>query len=44
MHDHVIERANLRDLAIALVIGLALAALVGTVSGCNPQLKVTRPN
>ena len=35
MIDHLVDRGNLNDLGIALIVGLALAALVG--SGCSPQ-------
>jgi hypothetical protein len=37
MTDHLVERGNLKDVSIALVVGLALAALVGMASGCSPQ-------
>ena len=37
MTDHLVERSNLRDAGIAVVIGLGLAALVGMASGCSPQ-------
>jgi hypothetical protein len=37
MTDHLVERGNLRDASIALVIGLGLTALVGLASGCTPQ-------
>lgn len=37
MTDHLIDSGNLKDLGIALIVGLALAALVAMVSGCSPQ-------
>jgi hypothetical protein len=37
MIDHLVDRGNLRDAGIALVIGLALAAYVGMASGCGAQ-------
>ena len=37
MIDHLIDRGNLRDLGIALVIGLALAALLFMVKSAHAQ-------
>jgi hypothetical protein len=37
VNDHLVERGNLRDAVIGLIVGLALAGLVGMVSGCTPQ-------
>jgi hypothetical protein len=35
--DHLVDGGNLRDAGITFVIGLALGALVGALSGCGPQ-------
>jgi hypothetical protein len=37
MTDHLVDRGNLREVGIAIIVGLALAALVGMASGCGPQ-------
>jgi hypothetical protein len=37
MIDHLIDGSNLRAAGIALIVGLALAALVSMISGCSPQ-------
>ena len=37
MTDHLVDRGNLREVGIAIIVGRALAALVGMVSGCSPQ-------
>jgi hypothetical protein len=36
MIDHL-HSGNLKDAGIALIVGLALAAFVGTISGCSPS-------
>jgi ABC-type transport system involved in cytochrome bd biosynthesis fused ATPase/permease subunit len=41
MHNHLVERGNLRDAAIGLIVGLAIAAILAMVSIAHAQSGAT---